>query len=80
MEGHSITRAELERRFQSHPDDADNKKEAHNALADACLEAADKGVELTGAPSPEQSLAVRKIEEGLMWFKAALDRGDGPRA
>jgi hypothetical protein len=44
------------------------------------LEAADKCVEVTGAPSPEQSLAVRKLEEGMFWFNAALARGDGPRA
>jgi hypothetical protein len=80
MEGHTITRGELEHRFQFHPDDSDNKKDAHQGINDACLEAADKCVELTGAPSPEQSLAVRKFEEGMFWFQAALARGDGPRA
>lgn len=80
MEGHTISRDELEHRFQSHPDDADNMKAAHAALSSTLLEATDTCVELTGAPSPEQSLAVRKIEEGLFWFRAALDRGDGPRA
>lgn len=80
MEGHTISREELEHRFQFHPADSDNKRAAHQGVRDACLEAADKCVELTGAPSPEQSLAVRKIEEGMMWFNAALARGDGPRA
>lgn len=80
MEGHTISREELEHRFQFHPADSENKQAAHEGVRAACLEAADKCVELTGAPSPEQSLAVRKFEEGMFWFNAALARGDGPRA
>ena len=80
MEGHTITRGELEHRFQSHPADAVNTKEVHAQISAALLEATDTCVGLTGGPTPEQSLAVRKIEEGLFWFKAALDRSDGPRA
>lgn len=79
MEGHTITRDELEHRFQNHPADSQNQKDAHDNLHLVLLEATDACVLATGAPSPEQSLAVRKIEEGLFWFKAALDRSDGPR-
>lgn len=79
MEGHTISRGELEHRFQFHPADSDNKKEAHQKVRDELLEAADACVLISGAPSPEQSLGVRKLEEAMFWFNAALARGDGPR-
>ncbi len=75
-----ISRQDLEHRFQFHPADSDNKKLAHQQVRDACLEAADTIVELTGAPSREQSIAIGKFEEAMMWANAALARGDGPRA
>jgi hypothetical protein len=78
MEGHTITRGELEHRFQFHPADSNNRKEAHQAVRDALLEAADKIVEVTGGPTPEQSLAIRKLEEGMFWANAAIARSDGP--
>lgn len=80
MEGHGITREELEHRFQFHPNDAENKKQAHEEIHTALLEATDTCVLATGAPSPEQTLGVRKMEEAMMWFDVALTRGDGPRA
>lgn len=79
MEGHTITRGELEHRFQFHPADSDNKKLAHETVREVLLEAADQIVEVTGAPSPEQTLAIRKLEEAMFWANAALARGDGPR-
>ena len=75
-----ITRGDLEHRFQFHPADAQNTQEAHEAVRQVCLEAADKIVELTGAASREQSLAVTKLEEAMMWANASIARGDGPRA
>lgn len=79
MEGHHITRGELEHRFQFHPDDSDNKREVHAEVHKVLLEASDRLVELTGAPSREQSTMLTKLEEGLFWADAALGRGDGPR-
>lgn len=75
-----LSRDELAHRFQFHPADSDNKKDAHEQVRDVCLEAADKIVELTGAESREQSLAVTKLEEAMFWANAAIARGDGPRA
>ncbi len=80
MAQHHITRDDLAHRFQFHPADAQNKKDAHAEVRSVCLEAADKIVELTGAASREQSLAVTKLEEAMMWANAAIARGDGPRA
>lgn len=79
MEGHSISRDELAHRFQFHPADSDNKRQAHEGVRNACLQAADTIVELTGAPSREQSTAITKFEEAMFWANAALARGDGPR-
>lgn len=80
MEGHTITRGELEHRFQFHPDDSDNQLEVHKEVHSILLEASDRLVELTGAPSREQSTMITKLEEAQFWADAALTRGDGPRA
>jgi hypothetical protein len=80
MEGHSISHDDLAHRFQFHPADSNNKKEAHERVRSVLLEAADTIVELTGAASREQSTAVTKLEEAMMWANAAIARGDGPRA
>jgi hypothetical protein len=79
MEGHTISHDELAHRFQFHPADSDNKKEAHQAVRDCLLQAADEIVTLTGAASREQSTAITKLEEAMFWANAALARGDGPR-
>jgi hypothetical protein len=75
-----LSRDELAHRFQFHPADAQNKKDAHEEVRTVLLEAADKIVELTGAESREQSTAVTKLEEAMFWANAAIARGDGPRA
>lgn len=75
-----ITTDELKHRFQFHPADSNNKKEAHETVRTVLLEAADKIVELTGAASREQSTAITKLEEAMFWANAAIARGDGPRA
>lgn len=74
MEGHSITRDELVRRFGYHPPVQPGKKEAHEQVRTVCLEAADALVLLTGGPTPEQTLAIRKLEEAMFWANAALAR------
>ena len=68
----------LAHRFQFHPADAQNTKDAHQTVRDTLLEAADKIVEVTGAPSREQSTAITKLEEAMFWANAAIARGDGP--
>lgn len=74
-----LTHDQLAHRFQFHPADAQNTKDAHETVRDVCLEAADKIVEATGPESREQSLAITKLEEAMFWANAAIARGDGPR-
>jgi hypothetical protein len=73
-----LTYDQLAHRFQFHPADAENTKEDHEELRGALLDAADKIVEVTGASSREQALAITKLEEALFWANAAIARGDGP--
>ena len=75
-----ISNDDLAHRFQFHPADAQNKKDAHSEVRSRLLEAAERIVDLTGAPSREQSTAITKLEEAMMWANAAIARGDGPRA
>ena len=75
-----LTTDQLKHRFQFHPADAENTQTAHEEVRQICFEAADTIVELTGAESREQSLAVTKLEEAMFWANAAIARGDGPRA
>jgi hypothetical protein len=74
-----ITDDELARRFQFHSADSANQQEAHEIVRTTLLEAASKIVQVTGAPSREQSTVITKLEEALFWAKADLDRKDGPR-
>lgn len=75
-----LTNDQLKHRFQFHPADSENQQEAHQTIRQVCFDAADAIVEMTGAPSREQSTAVTKLEEAMFWANAALARGDGPRA
>lgn len=74
-----VTLDELKHRFQFHPADSQNKKDAHERVRQVCLTAADEIVDVTGPASREQSLALTKLEEAMFWANAALARGDGPR-
>lgn len=74
-----LSRDELRHRFQFHPADSNNKKDAHERVRQVLFEAADTLVELTGAEGREQSLAVTHLEEAMFWANAAIARGDGPR-
>lgn len=78
MEGMHLTYDQLAHRFQFHPADAENTREDHEELRGVLLDAADKIVEVTGASSREQALAITKLEEALFWATAAIVRGDGP--
>lgn len=73
-----LTREALAHRFQFHPADSDNRKEAHETVRSVLLEAADKIVEITGPASREQSTAITRLEEAMFWANAAIARGDGP--
>ena len=75
-----ISHDDLANRFQFHPADSQNKKDAHERIREVCLNAAEEIVETTGAASREQSTAITKLEEAMFWANAALARGDGPRA
>lgn len=74
-----ITDEELAHRFQFHPADAQNTKDAHETVRRVLREAAVEIVKVTGAASREQSTAVTKLEEAMFWANAAIARGDGPR-
>lgn len=74
MEGHGISRDELARRFNHHPPPDSDTAQKHEEVRRVLREAAERLVELTGAPSPEQSLAVRDLEGAMMWFNADIAR------
>jgi hypothetical protein len=69
-----ITNDELKRRFSYHPADTQEKKDNHQRVRDVCLGAAEELIEVTGAPSREQSLAITKLEEAMFWANAAIAR------
>ncbi len=70
---------QLAHRFQFHPADALNTKDKHQQVRDACLQAAETVVEMTGDATREQSLAITHLEEAMFWANAAIARGDGPK-
>ena len=78
MDQMHLTYDQLAHRFQFHPADSENTKEAHQKVRDTLLDAAGQIVEATGAMSREQSLAITKLEEAMFWANAAIARGDGP--
>lgn len=67
----------LQHRFAFHPANTPEKREAHEEVRDLLLEAADRIVKITGAPSREQSLAVTALEEAMFWANAAVAREAG---
>lgn len=77
MEGHTITRGELERRFQFQEVVSENAMDAHEQVRTVLVEAADALVQITGGPSREQSTVITKLEEAAFWAHAVIDRADG---
>jgi len=69
-----LTHDELARRFGYHPPVEPGKKEAHEAVRETLLNAADQLVILTGSPTREQSLAITHLEEAMFWANAAIAR------
>lgn len=68
----AVARAELEHRFGFHPAD-ERTGRLHEQVRDACLDAAVLVKTLT-PECREQSLAVTKLEEAMMWANAAIAR------
>jgi hypothetical protein len=62
------------RRFNYHQPNTQGKIERHQRVRESCLTAASEIVEVTGGPTPEQSLAIRKLEEAMFWANAAIAR------
>lgn len=80
MEGHTISRGELERRFSHHPPPDVETGEKHSEVRHILFEAADRIVAITGAASPEQTLAIRSLEIGMMWANADIARKGADQA
>jgi hypothetical protein len=64
---------ELLNRFAFHPATTQGRQEDHQKVRDVCLRAAERVVELC-PPGREQSLAVTKLEEAMMWANAGIAR------
>lgn len=69
-----ITNDELNRRFNYHQPNTQEKIDRHQRVRTACHAAAEDLIVATGAPSPEQTLAIRKLEEAMFWANAAIAR------
>jgi hypothetical protein len=69
-----ITDDDLERRFNYHPPNTEEKVDRHQRVRAACLKAAGEVVDATGPQSREQSLAITKLEEAMYWANAAIAR------
>lgn len=71
-----LSAAELiENNFKYHKPKDENTMRRHEAVRDVCKTAAYTLAELC-PNSPEQSLAIRKLEEAMMWANAAIARYD----
>lgn len=67
---------DLEHRFKFHPADAEKAKR-HEKVRDECKQLA-ATVKMMVPPGREQSTAISKIEEAMMWANAGLARGPQP--
>ncbi len=68
-----MTRDDLETRFAFHPATTDERREAHQAIRDACLDLALKINEAI-PDGREKSLAITHLEETMFWGNAAIAR------
>src|SRR4051794_7479053 len=67
-----VTNDELARRFNHHAPDDEDTVQRHQQVRTALLDTAEELVEITGAPSREQSLALTHLEEAMFWANAAI--------
>lgn len=74
-----LTHEALQQRFNYHPPNTPDKQARHQLVRSTLLDAAEELVDVTGAPTREQSLAITKLEEAMFWANAAIARGDGPK-
>lgn len=79
MEGHTVSREDLERRFSHHPPPTQEVADTHSRVRKVLLDAADELVGLTGPPSREQSTMLSKLEESMMWANADIARKGADR-
>jgi len=69
-----LTHEALVQRFAFHPANTPEKQNRHELVRKTLLDAADEIVDVTGAPTREQSLAITKLEEAMFWANAAIAR------
>lgn len=69
-----LTFEALQQRFNFHPANTPEKQSRHEHVRKVCLDAAEELVDVTGAPTREQSLAITKLEEAMFWANAAIAR------
>lgn len=65
--------SEIEHRFKFHPADTQEKRDAHQAIREACMEAALRLNEIV-PDCREKSLAITRLEEAMMHANAAIAR------
>lgn len=73
-----MEKADLKHRFQFHPADQQNTKDAHEEIRDNSLNLAYSINDLV-PEGREKSLAITKLEEVMFWANAGIARGDGPK-
>lgn len=67
---------DLVNRFEYHPADTEERRDAHTAVRLAALRLAEDVLELVPA-GREQSLAITKVEEAMFWANAGIARQGG---
>jgi len=68
-----VTKADLEKRFDYHPPGSNKVKDQFGTIRFACKELAETVVTLV-PEGREQSTALTKIEEAMMWANAGIAR------
>lgn len=66
-------REELEHRFAFHPATTDERRDAHERVRQACLDAA-LAIEDLVLDSREKSLATTNLEQAMFWANAGVAR------
>lgn len=69
----TLTNCELEHRFDFHPANDEEKRNAHSSIRFNCLELA-KFINRNLPEGREKSVAITKLEEVMFWANAGLAR------
>jgi hypothetical protein len=77
-EARAITPEDLKHRFQFHPADDQNTKDAHEYVRQECV---NLGLSIlkTVPAGREQATAITNLEQVMFWANAGIARGDGPK-